>query len=227
MDRPDGVRNGDRGVGVGTGVEHDAVVVEAHLMDLRDDLTFRIALEILQIVFRVAFLQYLEILVEGSVAVHRRFASSQQVEIRTVEDQYFHDKMRLYMCKDSDLFANFSHFKDDLYREPLAREYPGFLALPAHRARVEPPYGPVVCPRFGKTPALRPAALPAERSLGTHLRAPGGFRAGVCPTGAFSPIPFASGIGRAGLLPFSERGELHGGKSCVAARNAPNGAPSA
>ena len=68
------------------------------------------------------------------------------------------------MCKDSDLFANFSHFKDDLYREPLGREHPGFLALPAHRARVEPPYGPVVCPRFGKTPALRPAAL-ARRTL--------------------------------------------------------------
>ena len=63
----DAILQGNAGMGVGTGVEHHAIVGEAHFLQLR-----QVALE------RVA-------------AVNAWFANAQEVQIRTINNLYLHN----------------------------------------------------------------------------------------------------------------------------------------
>ena len=63
-DGGDGIGDGDRRVGVAAGVEHDAAVVKAHLLQPVDDFALDVALEDVDGVLRELLNQLLQVLVE-------------------------------------------------------------------------------------------------------------------------------------------------------------------
>lgn len=88
--RADAVVQRYAGVGVGTGVKHNAVVGEAHLLHLVDKLALYVALIVLDVHVRVFRLELWQILFEGRRAVDAGFAGAQQVQVWTVDNDYFH-----------------------------------------------------------------------------------------------------------------------------------------
>ena len=84
---------------VGTGVEYDAVEGESHLLHLVDHLTLYVALKVFQFHFFVASLQLWQVRIERTGAVDARFACAQQVQVGSVEYQYFHFFVVQFCCK--------------------------------------------------------------------------------------------------------------------------------
>ena len=83
-----GVGQGDAGVGEGPGVEDDAVVSKADLVELIDQLALVVALEVLQrhvVLYELALEVDHEIL-KGVLAVDLRLALAEQVEVGAVDD---------------------------------------------------------------------------------------------------------------------------------------------
>ena len=88
----DTVLQGHAGVGVGSGIEHDAVVApeEARLLHLVDELALHVALIVVYLYIRVFLPQLGQIAVERLAAVDARFALSQQVQVWSVDNLDFH-----------------------------------------------------------------------------------------------------------------------------------------
>lgn len=88
--RADAVMQCYAGVGVGTGIEHDAVVGEPHLLHLVNELTLYVALVVLNAYVRIFGLELWQVLLKGRCAVDARLTGAQQVQVRTVDNDYLH-----------------------------------------------------------------------------------------------------------------------------------------
>ena len=89
----DAILQGNAGMGVGTGVEHHAIVGEAHFLQLVDELALDVALVILNLHIRILSLQLRQVALEGVAAVNAWFADAQEVQIRTINNLYLHNHM--------------------------------------------------------------------------------------------------------------------------------------
>ena len=85
-DGGNGIGDGHRRVGVAAGVEHDAAVVKAHLLQPVHDFALDVALEDVDGVLREKGYQFLKVLVERTVAVDLGFATAHEVQVRTIDD---------------------------------------------------------------------------------------------------------------------------------------------
>jgi len=83
-ERTDAVEERDARMGVSTGIEHDAVVREAHLLHLVDELTLDVALIITDLYIGEQFLQLREICLETAVAIDAGLTYAQQVKVWSV-----------------------------------------------------------------------------------------------------------------------------------------------
>ena len=97
-DSTDAVVQGDTGVGIGTGIEHDAVVSESHLLHLVDEFSLHIALIVVYLHAGIALPQLFETSLKGVAAIDARFAFAQQVEVGTVDNLYLH--LVLFMFRE-------------------------------------------------------------------------------------------------------------------------------
>ena len=90
----DAVLQGNGRVGVGAGVEHNAVdSTVAYLLHLVDEAAFDVALIIKQLhLARILLLKLLKIRVKPCRAVDTRLTNTQHVEVRTIDYLYFHIK---------------------------------------------------------------------------------------------------------------------------------------
>jgi hypothetical protein len=80
------------GVGIGTCIEHDAVTAfeEAYLLHLVDELALDIALEVGYLHIRKLSLQRRQVALKRLIAIDTRFALSQQIEVRTIDNLNLH-----------------------------------------------------------------------------------------------------------------------------------------
>jgi len=73
------ISDGDGGVGVGPGIENDAVVTEAHFVELINNLPFVITLEILEVSFLEHAPQMEQGILKGVFTVDLRLPLPQQI----------------------------------------------------------------------------------------------------------------------------------------------------
>ena len=101
--RLDAVGKRDAGVGVGTGIQHNAVVVEADALNFVDESALVVALEIAQLhLWREAFAQAFEVAFKSSVAIYARLSCAQEVEVWSIYDCYLHcgtDWQYFWVCE--------------------------------------------------------------------------------------------------------------------------------
>ena len=94
LQRADAVVQGDARMRVGPGIQHDAVVdgrtQEPRFLQLVDQLALHVALIVVYLHVAIAFAQTFQIVFEGGLSVDSRFALSQEVQVRPVDDEYFH-----------------------------------------------------------------------------------------------------------------------------------------
>jgi hypothetical protein len=86
LQRTDAVVQGYRGVGVGSGIEHDAVVRKTYLLHLVDEFTLNVALEILDVHIGIFGLQLGQILLERRTAIDAWLTGAEQVKVGTIND---------------------------------------------------------------------------------------------------------------------------------------------
>ena len=86
-DSSDGVGDGDRRVGVGSGVHYDPVVGVLRCVQLVDQFSFDVGLVIVERDVRKPFFQFVQVRFEGLFSVDTLFALSQQVQVRAVNNQ--------------------------------------------------------------------------------------------------------------------------------------------
>ena len=86
--RTDAVEQCNTRVGISTGVEYDAVVVEAYLLHLVDELAFYIALEIVNLHVGEQCFQCGQIALKRVLAVDARLTHTEQVEVGSVDNLY-------------------------------------------------------------------------------------------------------------------------------------------
>ena len=89
-DAADAVAKGYAGVGVATCIEDDAVGVEPHFLQFVYEFTLYVGLKVVYDYLRVACSQVLQVFLECGVPVDVGFALSQEVEVGTVDNGYFH-----------------------------------------------------------------------------------------------------------------------------------------
>ena len=85
-DGSDGIGDSDRRVGVAAGIQYDAAVVKAYLLQSVHNFPLDVALIDVDRVLRIAFDQFLQVLVEGTVAIDLGFAFAHEVQVGTVDD---------------------------------------------------------------------------------------------------------------------------------------------
>ena len=91
-DGADAVAEGHTRMRIASSVEDDAVGGESHLLELVDELALDVRLEIIYLDDRIAQAQSFEIVVERSVPVDVRFALSQEIEVRPVDNDDIHSR---------------------------------------------------------------------------------------------------------------------------------------
>lgn len=92
-DAPNGVGNGNGGVCVGAGVEHNAVVGEACCVEFVDDFAFVVGLEIADFYRGAIGLQLFQVVLKILMSVHGRLAFAEQIQVGAVDDKYFGHKL--------------------------------------------------------------------------------------------------------------------------------------
>ncbi len=90
FDSCDGVSQGDGGVSVSAGIDDDALVGEACLVNPVDQGTLGVALKIMENDTGVFLLEGFKILLERALAVNVRLTGTEQIEIWAVDDENFH-----------------------------------------------------------------------------------------------------------------------------------------
>ena len=85
-DGSDGIGDGNRRVGVTTGIQDDAAVVKSHLLQAVHDFPLDITLIDVDRVLRIALNQFLQVLVEGAVAIDLGLTLAHKVQVGTVDD---------------------------------------------------------------------------------------------------------------------------------------------
>ena len=88
LDAGNSVGDGNTGVGEGTGVKDDTVVVETYIVELVQDVSFVVALVILQgqVIVSEFPLEVDHEIVEGVFAVNLRLAPAKEVKVGSVDD---------------------------------------------------------------------------------------------------------------------------------------------
>ena len=81
-----GVPDPDRGMGVGRRIEDDPIIRKTHFLYFVDQLPFYIGLEIIQLDFPELELQLAEKVLKGLVPVKPGLPLSQEVKVRSVDD---------------------------------------------------------------------------------------------------------------------------------------------
>ena len=89
-DGTDGIVEGDAGVGVGSGIEDDAVGGEAVGVEAVDEVTLMVALVVVELYVGVLLAELLEVVFEGAVAIDIGLAATEEVEVGTVEEKEAH-----------------------------------------------------------------------------------------------------------------------------------------
>ena len=89
-DGADAVGEGDGSVGIASWVHHHCVESAVSGLKLVDETAFMVRLEIRQLVLRKPLLQRLEISFERYRTIDFWLAFSEQIEVGTVDDKYFH-----------------------------------------------------------------------------------------------------------------------------------------
>lgn len=74
---------------IATGIEQNRIEIESYLVDFIDQLTFHIALIVVEIHLRKAFLKMLEKILESLASVDFWLPFSQEIEIGAVDDLNF------------------------------------------------------------------------------------------------------------------------------------------
>ena len=87
----DTIVQGYGGMGIGSGIEHDTVVGESHLLHLVDQLSLDIALVILQLYIRIAGTQLGKVVIKRAVPVDTWLTHTEQIQVRTIYDENFHN----------------------------------------------------------------------------------------------------------------------------------------
>lgn len=90
LDRSDGIRQSHRSVGVASQVYNNAIIRKPNLMQFINQCPFMIGLKILQLMATVPGFELCKIVLKLLVAVYVRLPGAQQVEIRSVDNDYFH-----------------------------------------------------------------------------------------------------------------------------------------
>ena len=98
VDGADAVVQGYTGVRIGTGVQHDAVLTEAHLLNLVNQFSLYVALEVVQFDVSKTRLQHWQIVVERLAAVDTRFADAQQIQVWAIQDEYLLHDSFVWFC---------------------------------------------------------------------------------------------------------------------------------
>ena len=91
LERADAIVQGHTGVGIGTGIENDAVERETYLLHLVDELALDIALKVANLHVRILRLQLRQIGLERHLSVDAWLALAKQVEIGAIDDLNFHN----------------------------------------------------------------------------------------------------------------------------------------
>jgi len=89
----DAILQGNAGVGVGTRIEHYAIVGEAYFLQLVDKLALDVALIVFYLYIRVFSLQLRQIALERVAAINAWLSNAQEVQIRTIDNLYLHNHM--------------------------------------------------------------------------------------------------------------------------------------
>ena len=88
---------GNTRVGVGSCVEHYAVVGEAHFLHLVDKFAFYVALIIVDVYIWHLFSQFVKISLKRVAAVNLGLSTPQQVQVGAVDNHYVHNISRIYI----------------------------------------------------------------------------------------------------------------------------------
>ena len=73
-------------MGIAPGIQDDATVVKAHSLQAVHDFALDIALEYINRVLRMLLNQFLQVLVEGTVAIDLGFTFAHEVQVGAVDD---------------------------------------------------------------------------------------------------------------------------------------------
>ncbi len=94
---------GYTGVGIGAGIEHDAIITveESRFLHLVDKFSFHVTLVVVDVNIGIFGAQTAEIVLKRLAAVDARFALSQQVQVRAVDNLNLHVFTVEYDCKDT------------------------------------------------------------------------------------------------------------------------------
>lgn len=88
--RADAVEQGDTRVSICPCIEDNTVVGEPYFLHLVDQFPLDVALVVFDMVFLIAVSEYLEVALHRRGAVDTRFACPKQIQVRSVDNQYFH-----------------------------------------------------------------------------------------------------------------------------------------
>ena len=105
--RTDAVVQGNAGMGIGTCIQHDAVIREAHFLHLIDQLTLHVALKVVYLYVRVSALQLRQVSLKRLAAIDARLPASQQVQVRSVNNLYLHCPNTIFGCKFRHFFREY------------------------------------------------------------------------------------------------------------------------
>ena len=89
--RADAILQCDARVGVGTGVEHNSVVAEAHFLQLVNELAFDVTLIVVNLYLRIISPKSFQIRLHSICPVYSWLASAQKIEIWAINYLYFHN----------------------------------------------------------------------------------------------------------------------------------------
>ena len=89
----DAILQGNAGVGVGTRIEHYAIVGEAYFLQFVDKLALDVALIVFYLYIREFSLQLRQIALERVAAINAWLTNAQEVQIRTIDNLYLHNQM--------------------------------------------------------------------------------------------------------------------------------------
>ena len=85
-------------MGVGTGIENDAIAAESHLLQSVDEFSFHVALIVVDVHIGKRSPQYGQICLERRPPVDLWFACAQEVEVGPIDDVYLHFNFYSYIC---------------------------------------------------------------------------------------------------------------------------------
>ena len=81
-----GIVKGDAGVAVAAGIDYDAIGGKAHFVDVVDDFTLDVTLEITYLDVGIALAEFIYILLHCDGAIYLRLSESGEIQIRSINN---------------------------------------------------------------------------------------------------------------------------------------------